>query len=125
MIYTLDFMNDKNIVVVKTKGRLNFQFAEKYSKEAVKLARKNNCCKFIIDHSETITQKGTNKIYASGAEMEQFGFRNTDSIAILLEKPGEDEDLIQASKANSRFCAIKYFYNNNYSEALRWLLAKN
>ena len=46
MVYSVE-LNEKNrVVIIRIKGRINYQIAEQYSKEAVKLAHKNNCIKY-------------------------------------------------------------------------------
>ncbi|OGU55345.1 MAG: hypothetical protein A2V66_03990 [Ignavibacteria bacterium RBG_13_36_8] len=121
MEYTVDYLMDKKIVSVKMKGRLNFQVAEQYSREAVKLARQNDCTKFLIDHTETTMQGGVNKIHSTGEEMQQFGFKNTDRIAIVIANLGNDSNLLEPVNQNSQCCVLKYFCADNTQEALNWL----
>ena len=121
MGYSLDYISDKNIVVVKIKGRLNFQIAEKYSKEASKLAHKNECTKILIDHTETSLQGGIYKIHTSGDEMQQFGFNNTDYIAVVVAKEDVDSNLHEPVSKNSHWSVIKYFYSDKLQDAYDWL----
>lgn len=122
MKYTVDYLSDNKIVSVKMKGRLNFQIAEQYSREAVKLARQNDCTKFLFDHSETKMQGGVNNIHASGEELQQFGFKSSDRIAIVIANLGNDSNLLESVNLNSRWSALKYFYEDNIQEAFNWLL---
>ena len=122
MEYTVDYLPDKKIVGVKMKGRLNFQIAEQFSREAVKLARKNDCTKFLIDHTETTMHEGVNKIHAAGAEFQQFGFKNTDRIAIVIANIGSEPNLQESVNQNSRVSVMKYFCADNIQEAFNWLL---
>ena len=122
MKYTVDYIADKKIVDIKMKGRLNFQIAEEYSKEAIKLARQNDCTKFLIDHTGTTMQGGINKIHASGEELQQFGFKNTDRIAVVITNLGDDSNLLEPVNQNSRWSVLKYFYTDNTQEAFDWLL---
>jgi len=121
MNYTVDYLPDKKIVDIKMKGRLNFQIAEQFSKEAVKLARHNDCTKFLIDHTETTMQSGVNKFHISGEELQQFGFENTDRIAIIIANHFDDNNLIESVNQNSRWSVLKYFYTDNVQTAVNWL----
>ena len=51
MKYSVEYLPDKKIVDIKTKGRINFHIAETYSKEAIRLAREKGCTKFLIEHN--------------------------------------------------------------------------
>ena len=122
MQYTIDFMTDKNIVEVKMKGRLNFQISEKYSRDAVKIARKNDCAKFLIDHSETTMEGGIHKIHTAEAELQQFGFKNTDRVAIIITNLEKDPGLVESLNPNVRWCILKYFDASRVEDAYNWLL---
>ena len=122
MDYTIDYLTDKKIVSVKMTGRLNFQIAEQYSTEAVKLARQNNCTKFLIDHTGTTVRGRIDKIYAAGEELQQFGFINTDHIAIIIADLGSNPDLLENVNQNSRWSIVKYFNADNLQAAFDWLL---
>ena len=75
MEYKVDYLEDKKIVQVKVKGRVNYQIVQQYSIEAVKLARENNCRKFLINHSKTLLEDGIYKIHTDGDALEKFGFK--------------------------------------------------
>ncbi len=122
MKYTVDYLLGKNIVCVIMKGRLNFKTAEQYSKEAVKLARQNECTKFFIDHTKTTVQGGVNKIHTAGEELQQFGFRKTDRIAVVLANFDNDPNLLEPVNQNSRWSVVKYFCEDNIEEVFDWLL---
>jgi hypothetical protein len=125
MDYTLDYLSDEKIIRVKMKGRLNFQIAEQFSREAVKLARQNDCNKFLLDHTETNMSGGVNKIHTSGEELQEFGFRNTDKIAIVISNYDVNSSLLEPGSYNSRWSSFKYFSADNIQEAHNWLLEIN
>jgi hypothetical protein len=121
MKYSVDYLQDKNIVIIKMKERLTFQIAEQYSKEAIKIAHQNNCTKFLFDHTETILQDGINKIHVDGEELQQFGFKNTDRIAVVVANLKLNSNLTIPESQNSRWSTLKYFNADNIQEALNWL----
>ena len=120
MQYMVDYLPDKDIVTITMTGRLSFQIAEKYSVEAVKLGRQHECNKFLFDHTETIMQSNDN-IYASGGELQEFGFGNTDRIAIVLSSLTRDSSLREPVTQNSRWSTTKYFNKENKQKAYDWL----
>jgi Cft2 family RNA processing exonuclease len=112
MGYTINYLEGVQVVEVVFTGRMNFKIAEQYSKEAIKIARENNCHNFLIDHTKT---KSNVNIHSTGEELQQFGFDITDRIAIVF-KHGRSSDLVSQ---NSRWCESKYF--GNASKAVNWL----
>ena len=66
MGYTIDYLEDKKIVQVVIKGRVNFKLAQQYSMEAIKLAREYNCKKYLINHSKTLLEENIYKIHTDG-----------------------------------------------------------
>lgn len=121
MEYIVDYISDKGFVAVINKGRLNFQKAEHFSKDAIKLARQNDCSKFLIDHRETIIHGGVNKLHTYGEELQQFGFKDSDHIAIVIDNKGEDFGMPDKMDRNNRWSDIKYFSSKNYTDAVNWL----
>lgn len=122
MEYKIDYLSDKNIVVVKIKGRLNFQLADQYSKEALKLARKNDCRKFLFDHTKTNVEGETSKLHTNGDVMQQFGFKNTDSIAIVVEESVDASNFPASEDGNAKLSNSMYFGKSNIKDAIKWLL---
>jgi len=121
MEYSVDYLPDKNIVRVKMTGRLNYHIAEKYSKDAVKLAHQYKCTRFLFDHTETAINGGVNKIHVVGEELQQFGFKNTDKIAIVVTNIVYDVNLQETATQNSRWSVLKYFSAENIQETYSWL----
>ena len=119
MKYTIEYLTDKKIVALKMKGRLNFQSAEQYSKEAIKLAHQHYCTKFLFDHKETITPKGKFIIHATGDELQQFGFKNTDRIAIVIG----NRKIVEPENRNASWSDYKYFSIEDMQKAIDWLLS--
>jgi hypothetical protein len=121
MEYTLEYLEDKEIVQVKVKGRVNFQIAQQYSKEAIKLAHEHNCKKYLINHSKTSLEANIYKIHTDGDSLENFGFKNTDKIAIVISRARDDLRFSEATDANVKWSNFKYF--GDVKEAVHWLAA--
>ena len=121
MEYKVDYLEDKKVVQVKVKGRVNYQIVQQYSIEAVKLARENNCRKFLINHSKTLLEDGIYKIHTDGDALEKFGFKTTDKIAIVISRERDALRFGEETDANVKWSNFKYF--DSAKEAVRWLAA--
>jgi hypothetical protein len=117
--YTVNFNADKNILYIKNGGRLNFQKASQYSTEATKLARQNNCNRYLIDHTDTLLEHGLYKLHTDGAALENFGFKNSDRVAIIISSESEGHSLNDKAINAAKWCSVKYFSVLN--EAEEWL----
>lgn len=122
MEYTINYLEEKKIVQVKVKGRVNYQIVQQYSMEAVKLARENNCRKFLINHSKTLLEDGIYKIHTDGDALEKFGLKTTDKIAIVISRERDALRFGEATDANVKWSNFKYF--DSAKEAVRWLAAE-
>jgi hypothetical protein len=121
MEYTIDYLEDKKFVQIKVKGRVNFQIAQQYLMEAIKLAHENNCRKFLISHTQTLLENGIYKIHTDGDALEKFGFKSSDKIAIVVSRSRDDLRFSEATDANAKWSNFKYF--GTAREAVRWLAA--
>ena len=122
MEYSIDYLEDKDIVQVKVKGRVNFQIAQQYSIEAKKLAHEYNCRKFLINHTKTLLEANIYKIHTDGDALEQFGFKSTDKIAVVISREQDDLRFSETTDANVKWSNFKYF--DSVKEAVRWLAIK-
>ena len=122
MKYNVEFSPDKGVVSVIIQGRLNFQVVEEYSKEAVKLARINDCKKFLLNHKEITLRKEMINLHTTGDELQQFGYKNTDRVAIIIGNRSSVRNFQDHGNINSSWSSIKYFYSENMQDAFDWLM---
>jgi hypothetical protein len=122
MEYIVNFNSRKKIINIKNEGRLNFQKASQYSIEATKLAHLNNCNKYLIDHTDTMLERGLYKLHTDGAALENFGFKSTDRVAIIISSTSAQQSLNSNDINAARWCNVKYF--NVLKEAEKWLAKK-
>ena len=119
MGYTIDYLEDKKIVQVVIKGRVNFKLAQQYSMEAIKLAREYNCKKYLINHSKTLLEENIYKIHTDGDALEQFGFKSTDKIAVVISRKRDDLRFSEVTDTNAKWSNFKYF--DSVKNAVSWL----
>jgi hypothetical protein len=119
MEYTVVYLEDKKIVQVVIKGKVNFKLARQYSMEAIELAHEYNCKKYLISHSKTLLEANIYKIHTDGDALEQFGFNSTDKIAIVISRARDDLRFSETTDANVKWSNFKYF--GTAKEAIKWL----
>jgi hypothetical protein len=124
MKYEVNFIADKKLVIIKNMGGLNFAKANQYSIEARKLADLNNCNKYLFDHTDTAFEFGTYRLHTDGAALENFGFKNSDRVAIIISSES-DRHLLNNNKVfnSAKWCNLKYF--DFFKEAENWLAKDN
>lgn len=120
MSYKINYLNGKKIVKVNILGRLNFGIVQQYSIEAVKLAHEYKCNKFLINHTKSLMEGGIYKLHTDGDALEQFGFKNSDKIAIVISGNRNDDHFLKTVKSNVKWSNFRYF--NTVEKADRWLL---
>ena len=121
MEYKIDYLEDKKIIQVKVKGRVNFRIAQHYSIEALKLAHEYKCRKFLINHTKTSLEANIYKIHTDGDALEKFGFKSTDKVAIVISRDRDELRFSEATDANVKWSNFKYF--DSAKEAVNWLKA--
>jgi hypothetical protein len=120
MGYKIEYTANNEIVKIIIDGRVNFNTARKYSKEAIEFSLDYNCVKFLFDHSKTKLTEGIRRIYTDGDILEQFGFQPKDKIAILIECEKDDPLLRETNSINAKWSNFRYF--NSGKKALEWLI---
>ncbi len=75
----------------------------------------------MINHSKTSLEDNIYKIHTDGDALEQFGFKSTDKIAIVISRERDDLRFSEATDANVKWSNFKYF--GDAKEAVRWLAA--
>ena len=121
MRYIIEYLAAAKIVQIKMNGRINFQTAEKYSKEAIRLARENNCSKFLINHKETSLVSSFTNLFTTGSDLQQFGFKNSDKIAIVIKRISNYKYSKEYQIGNISWSKFKYFNSNKVEDAVNWL----
>jgi hypothetical protein len=120
MGYETEYQSYKGIVKVTIDGKLNFEIVRKYSIDSTKLAHRNKCKKFLIEHSGEDQKSETYHIHADSSELEQFGYKKTDMVAIVTSLPEKDQLSLVTAGYNAGWSNVKFF--QNAGEAIRWLM---
>jgi hypothetical protein len=65
-------------------------------------------------------EAGIFKILTDGDALEQFGFKSSDKIAIVISSDKNDSHFFETTDSNVKWSKFKYF--NIVEKALRWLV---
>ena len=61
-------------------------------------------------------------LHATGDELQQFGFKDKDRVAIIYGKDSMKRHLLKSENLNGNWCTFKYFIKNNIQNAFDWLM---
>jgi len=76
--------------------------------------------KFLINHAKTLMEAGIFKIHSDGDALEQFGFKSSDKIAIVIFSDKDDSHFFEKTDSNVKWSNFKYFKTKE--KAIHWLL---
>ena len=119
MEYTLEYLENIKTVQVVVSGRVNFKLAQQYSLQAIKLARENNCKKYLINHLKTLSEEGVYKLHTDGDALEKFGFKSGDKLAVVISRGKNNHYFGDETDTNAKWCTFKYF--DSVAIAVLWL----
>ncbi len=120
MAYLVKFLPDEKIVSITIEGKLNFNMVKQYTTEAIKLSHTYKCYNFLIDHTKTILQEGIYKLHTDGEELEEFGFKKTDKIAIVISREKDNKHFSEKAYLELGWINLKYF--DAVNDAMEWLV---
>ena len=63
---------------------------------------------------------GLTNIFTTGSELQQFGFKNSDKIAIITKK-NRHKYSKESQIGNISWSKFKYFNSNRVDDAINWL----
>lgn len=100
MGWTVDFLEDRNLVRVVAEGELNRADLRQLTRDAVVAGHQRHCARFLIDHRLTRLALGTAEIFDMPQRGEDAGFGSDLRIAILINPDSP-------SRADFEFFAIQ------------------
>ena len=122
MPFTVDYLDDKGIVVIVNIGKLNYNDYVNQTINAVKLGHKKNSQLFLSDCSQLVSLAKTIEIYDMPAMFKRVGLPRTSRIALLMAKDAATKKYIRffETVCYNRGWHVKIF--NHKDEAIVWLL---
>ncbi len=117
MGYAVEYQSDRDLIIVRHEGDLDYNVLLGYGAEALKLAARHHCHKFLIDETRAVITEETIRIFEFVTELEKLGLRRTDKVAVLIARDIADH-LFFETVARNRGYNFRYFYD--VAPAMDW-----
>ena len=118
MGYTVEYQPDRDLIIVRHEGDLDYNVLLSYGAEALELAAQHNCHRFLIDQTQSIITEETTRIFEFVTELEKLGLQRTDKVAVVIARDIANH-LFFETVARNRGYNLRYFYD--VAPALKWL----
>jgi hypothetical protein len=122
MKWDIFFDESNTLVKVIVEGKIQAQSTAEMAIEGIKLARENNCSKFLIDYTLAQVEDSIIDTHNFMANLEKLGITLKDKIAIVYSKDKEKHYFAETVAANRGWTNIKYFFE--IDAATNWLSIK-
>ncbi|MBN1796742.1 MAG: STAS/SEC14 domain-containing protein [Sedimentisphaerales bacterium] len=119
MKWTIDYLEEEGIVLVKTSGRTEWDKQKQMCQEAFVLAQKHNTHKFLADHTDLKEGLSVFQINNMPRMFREIGVGSEDRIAILYNPSLENK--FKLFQNVSKFALLNFRLFDNEEEAIAWL----
>jgi hypothetical protein len=118
MPYQITSIEKDGLVVIKVTEFMNSEVAEQISKEIKSTENSKGLNKYLFDMRESQSKEALPNIYKFVSDLEKFGFRRSEKIALLYESDEMHHKFAESVAVNIGF-QVKAFRSEK--EALDWL----
>jgi len=118
MDYLIGISDDKSFVIVNLKRNVSSMYVLIFTKETVRLAKKFGINSFLFDIRSIDNTWGTLEKYIFAKELEKFGRKRHDKVALLVESTNKTHAFIETVTRNQGFNTRIFTHYNN---AITWL----
>jgi len=118
MGYTVEYQPDRDLIIVRHEGDLDYNVLLSYGAEALKLATQHNCHRVLLDQTRSVIVEGTTRIFEFVTKLDTLGLQRTDKVAVLIARDIADH-LFFETVARNRGYNLRYFYD--VAPAIDWL----
>lgn len=118
MIRRIEYIEDKDIVLLKTSGTYELEAEVETLKKMASKLREHNCGKCIFDHRETNVIARTMKSYERPGIYEELWGDHTIRAAVVFREIDEDAKFLE-NVCRNRGWNVKIF--EDYDIAIDWL----
>jgi hypothetical protein len=116
--YDVQFDADKGIVYTVASGPMDADYAAEFSIEALKVAEKNNCEKFLFDIRGTIITELAAGISQFALNLEKLGSKKSHKSAIVYASDEKDLRFFESTFKGQGFNVSLF---NDLNQAIAWL----
>jgi hypothetical protein len=124
MPYTIQFLEDKRIVIIENIGKISSEEFEKQSVEALELGRNNNTSLFLADSTQIAGRTTPLELLDFPDMYERIGAPKTTKLAIVLPENsiGQENIKFLETVCLNRGWQVKIFETKDL--AIDWLIKK-
>jgi len=116
--------NEQNALIeITVEGTIVSQQTAQMAMQRIKIARKENCNKFLIDYTDAVVGDSTIETYQFMTGLERLGITHQDSLAIVHSNDYVQHHFAETVAMSRGWSNIQYF--SDREEAIDWLLARN
>ena len=122
--WQIDFDQDQQIILVKTRGLISWEDKKKFSEEMLAAGRKNNVNTFFVDQKETSFGLSVLEIDRLPSMLKEIGFSPNDKLAILINHDSLKGDLFKFLQNVCSLNSMQIQVFNDNEKATAWLKKK-
>ena len=122
--WQIDFDQERQIILVKTRGLISWEDKKKFNEEMLAAGRKNNVNAFLVDQKKTSFGLSVLEIDRLPSMLKEIGFSPNHKLAILINHDSLKGDLFKflQNVCSLRSMQIQVF--NDTEKATAWLKKK-
>jgi hypothetical protein len=122
--WQIDFDQERQIIMVETRGVISWEDKKKFSEEMLAAGRKNNINAFLVDQKETSFGLSVLEIDRMPSMLKEIGFRPNDKLAILINHDSLKGDLFKFLQNVCSLNSMQIQVFNATEKATAWLKKK-
>lgn len=122
--WQIDFDQERQIILVKTRGLISWEDKKKFSEEMLAAGRKSNVNAFLVDQKETRFVLSVLEIDRLASMLKEIGFGTDNKLAILISHDSLKGDLFKFLQNVCSLSSMQIQVFNDTEKATAWLKKK-
>lgn len=123
MKWTIDFLEEEGIVIVKTSGVLTWEENKKMSEDILRLAREYGTNQILTDHRDTDISLSILQIDDLPKMFREIGVSDEDRIATLYNP--SHKDVFEFFHSVAYLASLNFRLFTDENEAIQWLKSED
>ncbi|MBL8062937.1 MAG: hypothetical protein JNK32_07965 [Anaerolineales bacterium] len=119
MDWTIEFLEDEDLLYIRTQGIMTRDSANAMVKEIVQAAKCHHCDRQIVDHRKTTFAFSVMEYYERPAVNREIGISHTWKIAMVFQVLNEDTHFMETVFRNRGYDFRQF---DDMNEAKSWVL---
>ena len=117
--HSITYRIEEGVVSISIQGTLNQKTARKFLSQAVDLASRHECHKFLSDLRQATILEGTFGILDHVKELGEIGLKKGDLFAVIAQNDLSAHKFFETAARNRGWYSIRYFHTE--ADAIEWL----